>query len=102
MESLTPRPELENSLGGAASLVMGRGDGSNGCYSERPNYPERPIEWLIADWTSACSRNCCSRQGLKRRWLVVWPPKRSTVRLSLRRSLRRENSNSGSEQAAVG
>ena len=45
MESLTPRPELENSLGGAASLVMGRGDGSNGCYSERPNRPERPIEW---------------------------------------------------------
>ena len=36
-----PSPVIETN----PKFFFGSGDGSNGYYSERPNQPERPIEW---------------------------------------------------------
>jgi hypothetical protein len=36
-----PSPVIETN----PKFFFGSGDGSNGYYAERPNHPERPMEW---------------------------------------------------------
>jgi hypothetical protein len=38
---IVPSPVIETN----PKFFFGSGDGSNGYYAERPNHPERPMEW---------------------------------------------------------